>query len=164
MRTVVDPPRERKRLPKVLTENQFWDRMDPEPNTGCWIWLGSATPNGYGKVKWLGKHVSSHRLAFRLAGGVLIPGLVIDHWCRNTLCGNPRHLRQVTQRENVFRTEAVSAVNARKDHCKYGHAFAGDNLRILRNGDRSCKACARRLGRIHDAKRGWRRGKQCATA
>lgn len=33
--------------------------------------------------------------------------------------------------------------NSRKTHCKYGHAFAGDNLRIQPNGDRSCRTCLR---------------------
>ena len=32
--------------------------------------------------------------------------------------------------------------NARKTHCKHGHPFSGDNLKITKLGLRHCKACA----------------------
>ena len=26
-------------------------RISPEPNTGCWLWMGSITGNGYGNIR-----------------------------------------------------------------------------------------------------------------
>lgn len=151
------PAPKAKRLSKVLTEMDFWNRTESEPITGCWLWLGSVTPNGCGKIKWRGRYMSTHRLAYTLAGGTLLPGLVIDHLCRQVCCVNPCHLQQVTQRENVFRTNAMSVRNARKTHCNDGHPFAGDNLRIAASGERVCRTCDRRRSRIGNANR---RGKR----
>src|SRR3546814_17503301 len=33
------------RLPR-----RFWDKVSPEPHSGCWLWLGAHTAPGYGDV------------------------------------------------------------------------------------------------------------------
>lgn len=126
-----------------------WDGMmgvsySPEPNTGCWLWLGKLSrENGYGQMGVMGKTRYAHRLAWEVAHGPIPPGLTIDHLCRQRSCVNPDHLEVVTIRENVLRGVGRSAVNHRKTHCKYGHEFSPKNTHIDPKGKRVCRACKR---------------------
>jgi hypothetical protein len=43
-----------------------------------------------------------------------------------------------------LRGEGLTAANARKTHCKYGHEFDGDNLALDPKGRRICRACRSR--------------------
>jgi late competence protein required for DNA uptake (superfamily II DNA/RNA helicase) len=50
----------------------------------------------------------------------------------------------VTQRENILRGEtSVVALNARKTHCKRGHAFTEENTILNKIGSRNCRICIR---------------------
>ena len=35
---------------------RFWDKVSPEPNSGCWIWCAAIKGLGYGHFKWDGKY------------------------------------------------------------------------------------------------------------
>lgn len=109
----------------------FWDKCIPEPNSGCWLWLGRLR-RGYGRFARTG----CHRYAYRKLVGAIPDGLQIDHLCRTTCCVNPAHLEAVTQRENTLRGEGVSARNARKAHCP---SCGGPYVVVF--GDRRCAPC-----------------------
>lgn len=112
-----------------------------EPNTGCWLWLG-ASCRGYGHLKFGTKAISAHRASYELTKGAIQEGLTIDHRCRVTLCINPQHLEAVTHKINVLRGISLSALNARKTHCKNGHPLDGDNLyKEPLNDHRRCRIC-----------------------
>lgn len=83
--------------------DQFFERyahnIIPEPNTGCWIWLGAMSPtSGYGKIKRFDKFIDVHRCAFTAATGKI--GLVVRHSCDVKLCVNPAHLLSGTHADN----------------------------------------------------------------
>jgi hypothetical protein len=132
---------------------RFWDKAMPCPMSGCWLWVGS-TRRGYGQA-WSGDTVSpAHRYAYEAAHGALPSGTVLDHLCRIRCCVNPAHLEPVSDRVNVRRGNSPSAVNARKTHCKYGHALTPDNTYVWPSG-RACKTCkqsqnSRRSGLIRE--------------
>lgn len=98
----------------------------------CWIWRGSISNQGYGKIVVNGKQERAHRVSYLLFKGPIKPLLVIDHKCRNKACVNPKHLRAITQKKNTLIGTSPPAINARKTHCIKGHELPKD---------RKCKSC-----------------------
>ena len=126
---------------------RVWDHIEPEPDPrGCWNWTGQRG-NGYGYASFRRHPYLVHRITYQLLVGPIPEGLTIDHLCRNRACCNPDHLEPVTRGENVLRGEGISAENARKTHCKHGHAFTEENTRITPQGHRECRACRREISR-----------------
>ncbi len=118
-------------------------RVTREPNSGCWLWLGSVTPKGYALASLRNRSFQVHRRAFEELRGPIGDGsLVIDHLCRVRSCVNPLHMEPVSNRENILRGVASAAVNARKTHCKHGHEFTEENTRTRPDG-RECITCKR---------------------
>lgn len=113
------------------------------PESGCWIWMGALTNNGYGRAKRNGKTVVAHRVVHEALAGNIDEGMTLDHLCRVRCCVNPAHMEVVTPRVNVLRGETVTAKNAAKTHCKRGHPLEGDNLFVRKDGRRRCRACER---------------------
>ena len=77
-------------------------KLSIDPETGCWLWHGYVNRDGYSHLRWEGKSVRGHRLAYHLLVDPTLNG-PLDHTCRVRACLNPAHLQPVTQRENVLR-------------------------------------------------------------
>ena len=105
---------------------------------GCWLWQGGRTTAGYSRFR--GEY--GHRWSHRFFIGEIPAGLEIDHLCGIRNCVNPEHLEAVTHRENVMRSDSVSARNAAKVSCPNGHSYLDpDNLYITAGGHRACRTC-----------------------
>ena len=92
--------------PRIRTKSdtpgaRFWRFVDRGHPWDCWPWKGHLWLNGYGCVRWEGRRVGAHRVAFLISGGTLEPGLVVMHTCDNPRCCNPAHLRQGTDSDNI---------------------------------------------------------------
>lgn len=116
--------------------------------SGCWIWLGGLSSNGYGQIDVIigGKRTTrrAHSIIYELYNGARrFFDSVLDHKCKVHCCVNPDHLEEVTQQENVLRGIGISAKNAVKTHCKNGHEFSKENMyeRVDRVGHRECRPC-----------------------
>lgn len=127
----------------LTVSERFEASYIPEPNSGCWLWLTSATRHGYGEF-WDGIRVRrAHRWAYEHFIAPVPAELVLDHKCRVPCCVNPAHLEPVTQRVNVLRGMAPAAIQAKRTHCIHGHELLGENLYIKPNGARQCVPCRR---------------------
>lgn len=73
------------------------DRVTPEPNSGCWLWMQSCNP--YGQAKFGGEQMGAHRMSFKAFNGYLPE--VVMHSCDTPQCCNPVHLRAGTHELNV---------------------------------------------------------------
>lgn len=128
---------------REIVESVFWSNVTKTEN--CWIWTGYVSNFGYGRFFYWSTEWSAHRLSFLYSGQKLHGHLVLDHICRNRLCVNPEHLRQVPQRVNALSGIGITARNHAKTHCDYGHEFSGENLKVdPRTSARSCRICNNR--------------------
>lgn len=146
--------------PQPQVQAAFEAKYIPEPNSGCWLWLGALNNKGYAQLAVAQKRNGTrselaHRLAFTWAKGPIPTGKVLDHLCRVTCCVNPDHLDVVTQRVNILRGESLFAKNAVKTHCKRGHLLDALNTYRppgrMRAGKpaRQCAECRRQAKRRH---------------
>ncbi len=140
--------------------DRFMKYVSPEPNSGCWLWLGVLTQlssvdgrgsEGYGRCSCNGKTAAAHRVAYELLKGPIPEGLELDHLCRVRCCVNPDHLEPVTKDEN-FRRGLQGVLRSPITHCHNGHAFEGRNVMTF-GKSRHCRECSLARGRVSDAKR-----------
>lgn len=86
---------------------RFWAKVNkngptqPHMETACWLWLGSLTDKGYGRL--MIKYVMhrAHRFSWELHNGGIAENFFVLHKCDNPSCANPDHLFLGTQRDNM---------------------------------------------------------------
>ncbi len=123
---------------------RFWEKIEPVPFSGCWIWVASLDGKGYGKINIGGVITAAHRFSYTHYIGIIPDGLELDHKCRVRSCVNPDHLEPVTHAENVLRGFGPSAANAKKTHCSRGHPYDEKNTYFWKTaGHRQCRVCWR---------------------
>ena len=118
---------------------RFDAKWQNDDESGCWIWTGSRTGDGYGQFRLDGRTTMAYRAAYLLYVGPVGDGLDIDHLCRNPSCVNPEHLEPVSHAENVRR----GLRGALTTHCPSGHAYTDENTYITPEGRRKCRGCNR---------------------
>lgn len=85
-----------------LPANRIWARTRRDTATGCLLWLGAHDAKGYGRVRFRGRLVRVHRLAWQLARRRSVPaGRLIAHRCDRPPCLEPQHLRSSTHLQNM---------------------------------------------------------------
>lgn len=94
---------------KVDSRRRKWvwdDRVMPEPNTGCHLWMGPLCRLGYGRIRPQGvgpnpSPVLVHRVAWERVHGPIPSGVVVCHRCDVPSCVNPDHLFLGSQKDNL---------------------------------------------------------------
>jgi hypothetical protein len=105
----------------VETIEDLYARAVLNEETGCIEWQGTQT---YGSVRFHGKKIGAHRLAFMLAYNVeLTPEDFVCHICDNTRCINAEHLVLGDNSTNML--DAVE---------KGRHQYAKQDVRGEKNG------------------------------
>lgn len=112
-----------------------------DSESGCWLWTGPTTPNGYGKFRLPGASEQViHRLLYEHYVGPIGEGLQLDHLCRVRACCRPEHFEQVTASENTWRQDHYERS---RTECPKGHPYSDENTRIDKTGARHCRECDR---------------------
>ena len=118
----------------------------PEPNTGCFIWLGKLGTHGYANIAYREDGKRHFRkaatVAYELANGPVPEGLEVSHICPgggNVWCVNPDHLIVETHAENLARRRPFD----RRTYgglCKNGHVLPPPEQRASNNSCPICRA------------------------
>lgn len=83
---------------------RFERQYIPEPNTGCWFWIGATPKFGYGAFKMEPKSsrsIGAHRASWILHKGEIPKGMFVCHKCDVPSCVNPEHLFLGTAKDNM---------------------------------------------------------------
>ena len=138
------------------TRASLAERLPPrtrvDATSGCWLWVGTKTGDGYGQIQADNRLLYVHRVSYEAHVGAIPPGMVIDHLCRVRACLNPEHLEVVTRGVNNLRGVGCMAVNAARTRCVNGHDYTPENTYIRPGGagHRDCRQCKR------DRTRAWK--------
>lgn len=89
---------------KVPLEKRFWKRI--RKTDTCWLFGGSLTSSGYGRLSEMTEHGErshrAHRVSWELHFGSIPEGLLVLHKCDVPQCVNPSHLFLGTHRDNAI--------------------------------------------------------------
>jgi hypothetical protein len=124
----------------------------PEPNTGCWLWMGAITGLGYAYTSIKSRAVRAHRLMFEVAHGPVEPGNDVCHRCDVRACINPSHLFQATHRENMLDMAQKGRANTARGESQGNSRLTRAQVLAIRSavsGGESKASVARRYGVTH---------------
>lgn len=99
-------------------EERYWSKVVKGPD--CWLWTGSMSSKGYGRISAERRHVTASRVAYSLEYGAFDERLHVLHRCDNPSCVRPDHLFLGTQVDNM------ADMNSKNRH---GRSGAGENVR-----------------------------------
>ena len=108
---------------------------------GCWLWQLYCDEDNYAHVSYHGKPRVASRVFFELNVEPIKEGYQVDHKCRHRNCVNYLDcLRQLTPKENVLISEAITAKFASQTECKRHHPYTEGSCYTSR-GRRDCIEC-----------------------
>jgi len=107
-----------------------------------------------GEYVYLNRYILEQKL-----GRPVKDGYEACHNCNITNCIEPEHLYEGTHWDNMQdliskgNTRFFGNYNKEITHCPKGHEYNEENTRINKQGNRSCRTCARELSKITNNRR-----------
>jgi hypothetical protein len=128
----------------INSVDSFLEKVIPEPMSGCWLWTGGSTADGYGLMSLNGKQDRAHRLSYKIYCGEVPEGMGVLHRCDVPYCVNPDHLYVGTQQQNC-----QDQVDRQRNRRGQAHPFAKlteADVRAIRASDQPSRALAKQYG------------------
>jgi HNH endonuclease/helix-turn-helix, Psq domain len=101
----LDVPKRMGRRPGMSLAERMDDWTVPEPNTGCWLWVGAISDKGYAHVgvsaDGVYRTLSAAKVNFVRFKGTVPVGVEVRHTCDQPCCVNPEHLVLGTHTDNM---------------------------------------------------------------
>jgi hypothetical protein len=95
----------------AVDENVRFDaQCSPEPNTGCFLWIGSRDKDGYGYFSSNKRTVKAHRFSYARRHGSVPAGMSVGQSCGAHECVNPDHLVAMSPEQVRTRTSEDESV------------------------------------------------------
>lgn len=105
--------------------------------SGCWLWLGRVTEDGYGHLRDGQTVRAAHRVIYELLIGPIPEGHDLHH---PKTC--PRRCVNVIDHLTPLSVPEHKRLH-RPTHCKRGHELTPENSYVPRDGARRCRTCIR---------------------
>lgn len=129
---------------------RFWRHVRKSDSTECWLWDGAVTPDGYGRIIYLGITRLAHRVSYELHHGFIPPSpngrklWHICHHCDIKKCVNPAHLFLGTNQQNQADKNAKGRQAKGERHgCS---KLTEERVVAIRNSNESNRLLAQQLG------------------
>jgi hypothetical protein len=126
---------------------RFFNLVELDPDSDCWIWTARANRNGYGQFSYKGKTVSAHRFAYIMInnnGEELDQKTLVRHTCDNKKCTKPAHLISGSFSDNLVDAweRKLRVKKSELPYCKNGHKRTVENTAYGPDGYARCRECA----------------------
>lgn len=132
----------------------FMNYVSPEPNSGCWLWIGGLNSSGYGKIRHKGKMQRAHRISYELHYGSIPPGMQVCHRCDVRSCVNPDHLFMGSDLDNAKDREAKGRGNQPKGRSNAWAKLTEQQvieIRAKKANGQTARSIAREYGIAHSS-------------
>lgn len=128
---------------------RFWSKVDK--TDGCWVWIASKLPTGYGQF-WSGeRNMRAHRFSYILHYGNIPNGMLVCHKCDNPSCVRPDHLFLGTSLDN-----AIDKVSKGRNNITFTPItkFSDEDVRSIREA-RNQGMSLKRICEVFNISRGY---------
>jgi anaerobic selenocysteine-containing dehydrogenase len=130
-----------------FTDAELIDRnSQPEPNSGCWLWLGHVNSWGYGRLGRGRLERQAHRLSYLTYKGPIPSDLLVLHSCDMPCCVNPDHLRLGTHADNNQDTLVRDRHVTISGEQQHSSKLTWDAVAEIRSSSETISELARRFG------------------
>lgn len=140
--------------PQGLTLQERIENLSiPEPNSGCWLWMGSLNALGYGSITMRPERSKlAHRMSWAAFRGPILGGQNVLHKCDVRCCVNPEHLFLGSHSDNMkdMYAKGRHRIIAARTKATKGSRLTDDEVRQIRSTPKHTRGVAKKFGISRD--------------